>query len=82
MWQRTEGGYEVMDRRMVEVAVDFSEKMERDAATCQTTGGSGRLSPVLRQVLGTLGVGWADVEASWLHLLGGVGCDLDDEVGV
>lgn len=43
MWQRTEGGYEVMDRRMVEVAVDFSEKMERDAAICQTTGGSGRL---------------------------------------
>jgi hypothetical protein len=39
MWRRVDGGYEVMDRHMVQVAVDFAAKMDNDREFCQATGG-------------------------------------------
>lgn len=39
LWQRAEGGYEVLDGDMLRVATQFTAKMERDEEFCRTTGG-------------------------------------------
>jgi hypothetical protein len=39
MWQRVDGGYEVLDRDMVEMSVDQFRRMDEDREFCQATGG-------------------------------------------
>jgi hypothetical protein len=39
MWRRVDGGYEVLDREMVEMAVNQFRKMDADREFCQATGG-------------------------------------------
>ena len=39
MWQRVDGGYEVLDREAVELSVEQFRKMGEDREFCQTTGG-------------------------------------------
>ena len=39
MWQRVDGGYEVLDREAVELSVEQFRKMDEDREFCQTTGG-------------------------------------------
>lgn len=39
LWQRTDGGYEVLDREALQVVTDFNHKMDRDRDFCRATGG-------------------------------------------
>jgi hypothetical protein len=39
MWQRVDGGYELLDREMVDLAVEQSRKMDADREFCSATGG-------------------------------------------
>ena len=39
MWQRVDGGYEVLDREAVEMSIEQFRKMDEDHEFCQATGG-------------------------------------------
>jgi hypothetical protein len=39
MWQRVDGGYELLDREMVDLAVEQFRKMDADREFCTATGG-------------------------------------------
>jgi hypothetical protein len=39
MWERVDGGYQVLDPEMVEHVTRFQRKMDHDAEFCQATGG-------------------------------------------
>ena len=39
MWQRVDGGYEILDHEMVQMSVDVARKMEADRGFCRATGG-------------------------------------------
>ena len=39
MWWRVDGGYEVLDREMVEMAVNQFRKMDADREFCRAAGG-------------------------------------------
>jgi|SRR5271165_6107107 len=39
MWRRTDGGYEILDRGMIQAATEQVRRMDEDREFCQATGG-------------------------------------------